>query len=168
MKINDGITLEQFAKRFLAGGMHWRDVPRLAITNFGSIVSFVIFRESPFQVELFIVPSAPSSFPVHCHPNVDAIEFPLSGNSWLQVNGEDVWTQEQIEQWLDYRLPSRPVPIAHDDMHCGGGSTPYAFLSIQKWLNGVQPSSVGLDWEGETSSVAHAMMWQRYMVAGSV
>lgn len=158
MKSN--VTLPEFAKRFLTGRMNWYNIPRMGITNFGNIISMVLYRVGQFQVELFIVPHQKSSFTVHRHPHVDAVEFPLAGNSWLNINGQAMWTDEQVQQWLDGSLPTLPVPIGHNDWHEGGGSTPYAFLSIQEWLDGVVPSSVGIDWEGEASSDEQVKIWR--------
>lgn len=161
------LSIADFARRFLAGRIAWHKLPRNnSIINFGNIISMKLLYDPPFQVELFIVPNAPSSFTIHRHPNVDAVEFPLAGNSWLMLNGQAVWTDEQVQQWLQGELPSLPVPINRTDWHEGGGSTPYAFLSIQKWADGVEPTSVGIDWQGEAASMEQAMMWQRYMSFG--
>lgn len=168
METERDLSIGQFARRFLAGRIAWHNVPRNnSILNFGNIISLKLYYSPPFQVELFIVPTAPSSFTEHRHPHVDAVEFPLAGYSWLNINSQPAWTAQQIEQWLQDKLPSRPVPIAAGDWHEGGGSTPYAFLSIQKWAVGVKMTSVGIDWEGDASSDEQVMLWQRYMTVGS-
>lgn len=161
--MNNTVTVEHqsllsFAKRFIAGKIRWSNVPRLSIINYTSIISMLLYRELPFQVELFIVPFAPSCFPNHCHPDVDSIEYPLSGDSWLKINNQLMWTDEQKSQWLNGNLPSVMIPISHDDWHEGGGITPYAFLSIQQWLHDTVPTSVGLNWLGKPSSVEQEAM----------
>lgn len=159
MKLTPETTLEQFAYKFTKGRISWQNVPRKgAIRNFGNIISLILFCEAPFQVELFIVPFAYSSFTLHRHPDVDVIEFGLSGYSTLEVNGMPPYTLETTQAWLNGSLPTGFIRIYPTDWHSGKGFTPYSFLSIQKWLNGVSPTSVGLNWEGQASSLAQAEM----------
>jgi|SRR5215471_5244253 len=146
-------TLEDFARRFLTGRISWRAVPRQhAITNFGNIISFVLFRDPPFQVELFIIPHDRSSFTSHRHPHVDVVEFGLSGQSMLYIDGQPACSEETVVRWMTGDESTMPVLVGHEAWHYGHGCTPYAFLSIQQWLDGVRPTSVGLDWEGSPSS----------------
>ena len=64
-----------------------------------------------------------------------------------------------MQQWLQGELQTSAVRIRPTDLHSGYGNTPYAFLSIQHWLNSVQPTSVGLNWIGEASSTEQKQMW---------
>src|SRR3977135_1679260 len=151
-QMSDDFT--QFVKRFLTGRMKWQAIPRVdAIRNFGNIISLVLYRHIPYQVELFIAPSAPSTFTPHTHPDVDVMEFALTGHVRLEINGMLVFTEEILSQWLYGVNKSIPIHIAPTDVHSGKGITPYAFLSLQHWLNGVTPTSVGLNWHGEPSSI---------------
>jgi hypothetical protein len=158
MTVSD--ALETFARKFLAGRMRWRAVPRShAIINFGNIISFCLYREAPFQVELFIVPWQQSSFTVHRHPNVDVIEFGLSGYSSLYVNGKPACSPEAAVAWIHGDMEASLIRIRPEDWHYGAGYTPYAFLSVQEWLQGTPITSVGLDWVGEPSSPEQQRLW---------
>ncbi len=159
VKITSDTTVEQFALQFLKGRIIWRDVPKMGIINFGNIISMLLYRQPPFQVELFIVPHDKSSFTNHRHPDVDTIEFGLCGDNELFVNGKEGHTREQIKLWLADNYKAMPIHIRPEDWHSGIGHTPYSFLSIQKWLNDVQPTSVGLNWIGEASSIEQEAMW---------
>jgi len=160
--------LEVFAKRFLTGRINWWAIPRQsAIINFGNIISFVIYRKEQFQVELFIVPSTPSTFTTHKHPNVDVMEFGLTGNAALYINGKESCSEQDVLQWMSGNLQTVPIHIAPTDYHSGKGFTPYAFLSIQHWLNNVQPSSVGLDWEGQPSSAEQSILLTKVLLKQS-
>lgn len=140
-------SLEIFAKRFLTGRINWYNIHRDAVCHFGDMIRFLLYREGQYQVELFITPHAPSSFPEHRHPDVDTYEFPLCGHNMLYMDGVPRYTEAQVDAWLhDGTIKSQLVHIAPDDWHSGGGNTLYAFLSIQRWLHGVSPSSVGLNW----------------------
>lgn len=153
-------NLESFAKRFLAGRINWFAVPkRNAIINFGNVISLVLYRKLHFQVELFISPFTQSSFTYHRHPNVDTMEFGLCGEADMFVNGMPAYSQEQLEKWLNGEAVTQLVRLKPDDWHSGCGRSPYAFLSIQHWLNNVEPTSVGLDWVGEPSSIEQEIMW---------
>ena len=158
-------NLLSFAKRFLTGRINWWAVPRKdAVTNFGNVVSVVLYRKPPFQVEMFVVPHKESSFTTHRHPDVDVIEFGLSGDADLYVNGKLSHTREDLALWLDNKVVTKPVTVDSTDWHSGEGFTTYAFLSIQEWLHGVEPSSVGLNWIGEPSSIEQAVMLNRSRV----
>lgn len=151
--------LETFAKRFLLGRINWWAVPRQGgVINFGNIVRLLLVRQPPFQVELFIVPDAPSSFTVHTHPNVDVIEFGLTGDAGLFINAKPSCSEADVDRWLHGSIKTVPIRIRPWDDHSGMGKTPYAFLSIQQWLHGVYPTSVGLDWCGESASVEQEAM----------
>jgi len=52
VKITSDSTIEQFALHFLKGRIIWREVPKMGITNFCSIMSMLRWRKPPFQVEL--------------------------------------------------------------------------------------------------------------------
>ena len=165
----DNPELAQFTKRFLTGRINWWAVPRAnAITNFGNIISFVIYRKDQFQVELFIIPHAPSYFTSHRHPDVDVVEFGLSGYNMLYINGKQVYSTDDIAQWLSDELSTVPIHIAPTDYHSGTGIMPYAFLSIQHWLNKIPPTSVGLNWEGEPSSMEQEALWLLHDAVGSI
>jgi hypothetical protein len=103
------------------------------------ITGIVIDRYEDFQVQLFTC--APNSFiPQHQHPNVDSYEIGIWGMEF-EIDGRPANT--------DKDLPS-PVRVKPSSPH-GGRAGPHGglFLSIQQWLNGVKPTSVGNDWIGD-------------------
>lgn len=153
--------LEQFARHFLMGRINWQAIPRspTAVTNFGNIISLVLYRKDQFQVELFIVPHDQSHFTEHRHPDVDVIEFGLTGDSALLINGIPAYSEDDINKWLINEKQTARIHIAPTDYHSGQGYTPYAFLSIQHWLHGISPSSVGLNWQGAPASSEQAELW---------
>lgn len=157
--MKNDMPIMEFAKRFVTGRLNWYNTPRLGLTNFGNIISLVLYRNDPFQVELFIAPTA-SSFTTHRHPNVDTVEFGVAGSFQLFINGKEGHTEEQSQQWLNGEFITPLIAIKPTDWHSGVNTMPYAFLSIQKWLNGVTPTSVGLNWIGEPSSPEQQEMWK--------
>lgn len=99
----------------------------------------VLYRSGPYQVELFTI--KPNTVGVaHVHPNVDSYELYVSGDIDFTIDGKLYSCTDQIV---------KPVPVRiyphywHEGVTSATGGS---FLSIQKWLNGVPPSSVTLDW----------------------
>lgn len=125
--------------------------PQVGATRFvGDISGVTLYRERQFQVQLFIGrPHATA--PMHSHPNVDSIEIPFAGLALFQCARSEFFRGE----WDTHILPN--VHVAPHEMHdaqvCSQGG---AFISIQKWLNGVPPSSVELDWDGAPIDAHHA------------
>lgn len=110
--------------------------PQEVVVQFGYIFGVTLFRDGPFQVQLFIAPPH-SAAPKHRHPNVDTIEYYVMGDIKFEPD----------------RLIALPfskgalLDIDHTNAHIAvAGETGGCFISIQKWLNGVPPTSVEKDW----------------------
>ena len=115
------------------------------------VVGTTLYRHGQFQVQLFTAP--PNTIvPQHRHPNVDSYEVALTGVE-LSVGGKI-----RLPMWkADIKCDDSDLSRAHysvvrvfpESLH-GGRSGPNggAFLSVQQWLNGVKPTSVGNDWSG--------------------
>jgi hypothetical protein len=115
----------------------------------GNLSGLVLYRSGQYQVQLFII-KEDAVIKAHCHPNVDSYEVTVSGKVAFEVNG---YRHEDRALWDHVRVLPEAMRTAY--IGKGGG----AFISVQKWLNGVKPSSVGWDWhdqEGRTSGSADA------------
>jgi len=152
-------------------------VPYDGVHDFGTdICSIVLHKFGQYQTELFVAPrewntttkprnnnftdlKGAKKMEQHRHPNVDSFEVPLCGNIDFFKNGEPVAPREKVfgvspkGQSLLFGTFTRILPV---DWHGasfgpGGGS----FMSVQHWLNGVVPSSVGMDWEGQGNGTAN-------------
>ena len=108
--------------------------------------SHIQFRNNQYQVQIF---STPSNFiiPEHKHPNVDSFEVYLSGDIDFSLEGSWLsnWDIED-HTFIDNLFV---VQVKHDAIHGaifgeGGGR----FMSVQHWINEVNPSCVGLDYDG--------------------
>jgi hypothetical protein len=120
-------------------------------TSGGWVSGIVLFRDGQFQVELFCGSGA-GYFPEHKHPNVDSIEVHLCGEIAFTINGVQMFRAGEISQVLDdgsSSISGKRVRVRPGVSHGATvGSTGGAFLSIQRWREGVTPTSVGLDWDG--------------------
>lgn len=148
-------NLAAFARWFLAQPFGSLRPPRslslLYRTEGGCVTSVVLHRDAPYQVELFAGPG-PGHFPPHRHPSVDSFEVMLGGDIGFTLRGKRLFSEQQLAAVADdgtsivrgAMIRVRPGDLHGAEIGPAGG----AFLSIQRWLNGVQPTSVGLNWEG--------------------
>jgi hypothetical protein len=145
------MTLEDFCHWFMNQPIReW--VPG-DVFNFGSFKSCIVHRDPPFQVEFVIVRSGPGPKP-HRHPNVDSIEIGLAGGTVGFI----------VNDIVHYMRPWETISVRATDWH-GVVELPNgaAFYSVQQWLDGVEPSSVGLNWEGSLGSFPDPRTHSRMM-----
>ena len=120
------------------------------------VTGLTIYRDGPFQVQLFI--AAPNTvIPNHIHPNVDSYEVALNGMEFFL--NDDVMLSRERNDTPDgnYSDAMYETIRVHPDVPHGGiaGKNGGSFMSIQHWLNGVEPTSVGNDWNGDTMGNCH-------------
>ena len=155
--LNSSLTVQEFTNWWLKNkpirppfidGIFYTDIA----------ASVVLFREGPFQVELYI--SKPDSIaPYHSHTKVDSVLMYLTGNM--------VFGKNNIEpDFSEYQKPHDTIKDAHflfgkfDYLKEGelhnlttkeeGG----CFFSFEKWHDRV-PNSVTVNWEGELTGELH-------------
>jgi len=139
----------------------WKDAGERINTPLNRSIHFVenltstcIYRYEPFQVE-FVTVKPNTYIPPHTHPNVDSYEVALRGIEFYS-DGKTV-----LPMWFaNQKDPNSNLSIAHynvvrvqpDSEHSAqAGPEGGCFLSVQQWLNGVEPSAVGMDWKGGSS-----------------
>jgi mannose-6-phosphate isomerase-like protein (cupin superfamily) len=120
------------------------NTPTISETNFnGSLSGVVLFRDGCYQVQLFIV-KPDSVIEPHIHPNVDSFEVFIGGDIRFMCNNE----------WFEQNIIGNSIRVYPNSWHGGEfGSKGGCFLSVQKWLNGVLPTSVGDDWHDKNNNV---------------
>ena len=119
-----------------------------------NLTSTCIYRHEPFQVE-FVTVKPNTYIPPHTHPNVDSYEVALRGIEFYS-DGKTV-----LPMWFaNQKDPNSNLSIAHynvvrvlpsSEHSAKAGPEGGCFLSVQQWLNGVEPSAVGMDWKGGSS-----------------
>lgn len=146
-------TLEEFLRWFLAQPLSALCPPIDAVWEYGTVRSLVLFRQPPYQVELFTVPPGETGEESeHRHPNVDQFQVYLSGEIDFRVNGRSVSEGMARSGIREIRL--RPTDW-HTARYTPAGG---AFLSVQRWPGGVGPTSVGMEWEGPFTHGAQAAL----------
>lgn len=143
-----------YAKRLLDNPLLYlvpigREIPTLC---HDTVSTAVVHREGQFQAEIVLShPGAPEWPGEHCHPDVDSVEVGIYNTGNLTREGENVTEADFIYNGF---------PLVYLDHTCRHGAKfkdrGFLLLSIQKWLNGVPPTSVGLNWHGEPVHESHA------------
>lgn len=143
-----GILLLQ-AQDDLTGFLHWwlkkrpfRPPLDNSINHNGVISGTVLYRQPPYQVQLFIVPPN-SEIKSHIHPDVDSYEVYMTGDIKF-------WSDDVLYETTN---PGMFIRVHPQSPHGGDfGEKGGCFLSVQKWLNGVEPTSVGNNWDDKDSN----------------
>jgi quercetin dioxygenase-like cupin family protein len=152
-------TLEEFLDIFLKESPNIGIIPLFnAVRKIEDVYSVVWYRNPPFQVELFIAPGN-YTIPEHTHPNVDSYEVYLGGQIRFSHSGNWTSPPESFDTPNEYGTSVRRgtvIRVKPNDIHGGvSGPSGGVFMSVQKWLNGVEPHSVALDYTGAVMGKDH-------------
>lgn len=139
------IPLSDFVLYMLSQPLsHWSPIVD-EFYDFGKVTSIILHRWENYQVELFFIMPGETTARLHTHRNVDTYEMAWVGKVGFVVEGVRA---EEFEESIPIGERSA-MKVDHDQIHAAYPETPGAFLSFQKWLNGVKPTSVGSDWQDE-------------------
>jgi hypothetical protein len=126
--------------------------------DISGIMGVTWYRKKQFQVQMFIVP--PNFIvPEHCHPNVDSFEIDVGGQIRFSHNGVYVTPINTLEATKRGTSKNRGsvLRVKPNDLHGGmAGPEGGIFMSVQHWLNGVEPHCVSRDYDGIALSQEHA------------
>ena len=151
-----------FSEWFLSSPLNLLKPPMYGVHFFGDLMSVVLYRDDHFQAELFIVrpnPSEPCG--EHGHPDIDSMEVAVSGELYFTIENRPVARRKHVRETLSdgtsarFGRFARVLPGQPHTAFVGrqGG----CFISLQRWLHGVKPSSIGLNWSGP----AHAAEFKK-------
>jgi len=151
--------LSKFANWYLTSGKVNKvytpfEKPLLFIEGVSGIV---LYRSKPFQVELFIC-QPNLEIPEHTHPDVDSYELFLYGMKFTH-SGKTIISEEQsLKEKNGMPLNAyKTIRVKPNDSHGGKASkNGGAFISIQHWLNDVEPSHVSSNWKGASMGKQHS------------
>lgn len=152
-------ALSEFFDWYWAEGPALFQAPMDGASFVGNGPGLVIFREAPFQVQLFIC-NPDSVIPEHTHPTVESYEVHVSGDVEFFVAGQQTHPTEALQRtrrdsnvqraW-GYRQHVPPGAPHHAVIGSKGG----AFVSVQKWPAGAEPTSIDEDWDGTVMDATH-------------
>ncbi len=147
--------LTDYAQWFMAAAPTHHRRPVGEVVHYDPATAIVMDRDEQFQVELYTFPAG-VDIPAHKHPNVESIEIGICGQLLVFLDGKCVQGPFSMERAAvtfmnrGFRIP------ANIDHYVSLGPPGGAFFSVQKWLNGKIPTSIGDDWAGGRKySAAH-------------
>jgi len=110
------------------------------------LLGVILDRQGQFQTELFVVPPYIKKINAHTHPDVSSIEWSLAGDFVFTCDGFEF--PFKSTGTLNIAEASAPIIVKNTSSHgapiVNNGAT---FLSFQYWLNGIEPSSVGYNFD---------------------
>lgn len=122
-----------------------------AVTCKSGAWSVRMFLHDKFQVQMWVIPPN-FIIPEHTHPDVDSYEVYVGGQIMFSHSGKWVVEEKDIKQPVNGDLsPLRGsmIRVKPNDKHGGCfGPSGGVFLSIQHWLNGVDPTCVSNNYDG--------------------
>jgi hypothetical protein len=122
------------------------NTPSDSLTFFRETHGIALYRQPPYQVEMFIV-RPNSSIEPHIHPNVDSYEVYMGGDINFMCEGN----------WFGDNILGAEIRVLPSSWHGGKfGERGGCFLSVQKWLNGIDPKFVGNDWHDSDNHTTYA------------
>ena len=121
------------------------------------VVAITLYRKAPYQVQMFICPPN-QIIPEHTHPNVDSFEVYVGGDVRFSLDGK--WQSTADERKPNGEgmagIRAQTIRVKPESVH-GGVMGPQGgvFVSVQKWINGVDPSCVAADYVGAVMGPEH-------------
>jgi hypothetical protein len=149
--------LADFTKNFLRCPITDWQIPEDGIRFFSNIVTTVLLKESPFQVELVqILPGPRDTVGLHRHPHINSYLIHVAGKSAF-VSDEN---PKRVRRYLKIVKPSYVEPghlVSVPSTHYHGvvpGPNGVIFLNFEQWEGEI--TSAAIDWEGEKIDSEHA------------
>ena len=146
-------TVEEFAAWYKASGMPMRPPKEDPIYVTEISYSYVLYREGQYQAELYLVRPHTGS-PDHSHPGVNNIIMLLGGDIGTKQNNVTTLIPPGVDVFglLGQTINSGDTHALHVGERGG------AFLSLEKWDDGIKPTSVTIRWDGDTCGDAHTAL----------
>jgi len=155
-------TLEEFVEWYKDKGFPLRPPFEDAVYITEISYSYVLYREGCYQAELYLV-SPNSSSPEHSHPGVENIIMMLGGDVSLSENGKFIDLSEY------YKKPAadgtnKLFGMCSSKLDDSGTHALFAkdkggaFISFEKWPEGIKPNSVTINWRGDPVGSEHAKL----------
>jgi hypothetical protein len=128
-------------------------------SRIAEVKALLLFREGSFQVQIFTVPPY-YIVPAHTHPNVESIEVYVGGQIRFSHRGNFVFEGRDPVDNLDISpFKWRMLRVSPEDRHGAVvGATGAVFISIQRWLNDIEPHCVAADYTGPVMDASHLIL----------
>jgi hypothetical protein len=152
-------TLEEFAEWYKNQGFPIRPPFEDPVYTTDISYSYVLYREGQYQAELYLVRPNTSS-PEHSHPGVENIIMVWGGDVSFSQEGKYTDLSEHYTE-ANSQGTNKLFGMCGPNLNgtathaLFAGTKGGAFLSLEKWPEGKQPSSVTIHWQGEPVDAEH-------------
>ena len=121
------------------------------------LTGIVLHRDKSFQVELFTC-NPNVTLPEHTHPNVDSYECFLYGMEFTHSGETIIDAEEALQEENGYPIHAyQTIRVRPNDLHGGTASgRGGAFLSLQHWLDDIEPTHITSNWDGHPMGTIHS------------
>jgi len=137
------LSTEEFVKWYIDNKTPFMPPPNVEIFRTDDATSFCMFRKGQFQVELYLIHPQPN-VPTHEHPFVEVVEVAVT-NTTIDI-----------------------IPVLKNGQSHGTGIREkaniigYPLISIQRWHPKVLPTTVSVQWKGNTVGPIHEQLIKRF------
>lgn len=141
-------TLEDFVAWYMANGKPIC-VPWNAKTiRTDDATAMCIFRKGNYQVEMYLIHPG-YDIPSHSHPDMEVITVSMGGGG--------IFGNERLLYGTSVNAgqTSKIVPGQYHGADITKHGDGFMLLSFEKWLNGIEPTSAAIQWDGPTAGPIH-------------
>lgn len=145
LQIPDFKTLEEFSEWYIENNMPFMPpVDGLAVET-DDACTVTMFRYGRYQAEMYYMKPF-RDLPMHCHPNVEVKIYIPDNNSHT----------------LGGLSPILSTGEPHGANDFGSRDTAFSMVSMQRWDDGIDMTSVAIRYKGYTSGDMHDALIRQY------
>jgi hypothetical protein len=141
-------SVEDFCDWYLDNNLPVYNEKLVEIFKSDDATAFCMFRKGQFQVELYLIHPQPN-VQVHEHPDVEVIKVRIH-------NAQDGATVCEVSDTLKNGNAHGHGFVAE------AANVGFSLLAIQKWKDGVTPTTVAAQWRGRTVGPVQEELIKRF------
>jgi hypothetical protein len=139
----------EFARWYANCGMPLLPTANTEVFLSDDAAASCLFRHGRYQVEIYLIfPNA--AVPLHEHPGVDNIEL-----------SRVAWSNSLSDLTLKSALQRSGFPHG-GDFKSRASDVGFPLISAQKWEDGLEISTIGARWKGNTAGPKHEALIRRF------
>jgi hypothetical protein len=153
-------TVEEFAEWYMRKGFPIRPPFKDPVYVTDISYSYVLYRAGQYQAELYLIKPNHDT-PDHSHPGVESIIMIWGGDLNTRIDGQLVeypstYNSQNMGDGTSNLFGACSKKLTDKETHAViTGPKGGALLSLEKWPNGIVPTSVTVRWQGNTLGKDH-------------
>lgn len=142
------LRVEDFARWYVLNGLPSFPPKGAEVFVTDDATASCVFRHGRFQVEIYLIHPDPV-IPLHEHPGVESID--LAYSQIVNIGPDPVFLEVNREG------------VAHGfDIRARAERSGFVMYSIQHWSEGIEMSTIGSRWKGQTAGPRHEALIRRF------